>query len=342
MHSRIVSTLRYVAAILVPALFGVPTIAAATDENATTPVVLAVDGINMVRNLPVLLAERLGYFRDERLQVTLKETSAGADIDRQLADGTITGMVAYYHHTIVAQVDEGIPAVAVVALAVTPGYKVLLAPALADHVKSAADLKGRRIISGGPHSAKTTAANWIILHAGMALTDYTRLSTGDKAQIAAQLRNGEADAVIAPEPDASAYVAQGVGTPFLDLYSLDGTEHAVGSAFPTSVLYMSAHYVETHAELTQRLVNAFVRTLRYLGLHDADDIAQIVPEMKTGANRAPAVLREGVKMFATDGRMPAEAARAEAAVIAAQFPAYRAAKIEQTFDNRFVDHALTP
>lgn len=309
-------------------------------ETVPTSIVLAVDGITMVRNLPVLVTERLGYFKDEGLQVTLKETAAGPEIDEQMTDGRIAGMVAYYHHTIVAQVEEGKPSLAVATLALSPGYKVLLAPRLAGQVKSPADLKGRRIISGGPHSAKTTSANWLILHAGFALTDYQRLGTGDKAQIAAQLKNGEADLVIAPEPDASNYIAQGVAAPFLDLYSVESTKQAVGSVFPTTVLYMSTRYVESHADVTQKLVNAFVRTLKYLNSHSVADIAKLVPEMTTGANKAPSVLSEGVKMFATDGLMPADAARAEAAVVAAQFPEYKSAKVAETFTNQFVEKAL--
>ena len=37
-------------------------------------VVLGVDGIGQTRNLPILVAERLGYFRDEGLTVTLVDS----------------------------------------------------------------------------------------------------------------------------------------------------------------------------------------------------------------------------------------------------------------------------
>ncbi len=312
---------------------------AAADSNPT-PVVLAVDGIKVVRNLPVLLADRLGYFKDEGLAVTFKETAAEPQIDDMLMDGRIAGMVAYYHHTIVAQVEEGKTMEAVVTLAVTPGYKVLVAAPLKDKVSGLADLKGKRIISGGPHSAKSTSANWLVLHAGYQPSDYTRLSTGDKVKIAESLKNGEADFVIAPEPDASSYLAQGVAAPFADLYSVEGTRKALGSVFPSSVLYMSADYVKANPELAQHLVNALVRTLKYINTHSAAEIKKSVPDIVSGEAKDPKVLDEGVKMFATDGLMPPDAAAMEAKVVFVLFPQYKNVKIEQTFTNEFVAKAL--
>lgn len=62
-------------------------------------VVLAVDGIGEPRNLPVLLAERLGYFVDEGLIVTLDDSPASPTPAELLKDGRADGAVAYFHHT---------------------------------------------------------------------------------------------------------------------------------------------------------------------------------------------------------------------------------------------------
>lgn len=66
------------------------------EPAAPTKIVLAVDGLKVVRSLPVLLADHLGYFTDEGLEVTFLETSASAKVDEMLADGRAAGMVAYY------------------------------------------------------------------------------------------------------------------------------------------------------------------------------------------------------------------------------------------------------
>jgi NitT/TauT family transport system substrate-binding protein len=307
---------------------------------APTPVVIAVDGLKLVRNLPILLADRLGYFKAQGLAVTFKETAAEPAIDAQLLDGRIAGMAAYYHHTIVAQMEEGQAMEAVITLAVTPGYQVLVSSRLKDRLSGPSDLKGRRIISGGAHSAKTTSANWLILHAGLTPADYVRLSTGDKTKIAKALKDGTADFVIAPEPDASSYLAQGVAAPFADLYSVAGTRRALGSVFPSAVLYMSPRYVAAHPEVAQALVNALVDTLRYLNRHSVAELRALVPDVVAGEAKEPHVLEAGVQMFATDGRMPPEAAVREAEVISLQFPQYRGVKVDETYTNALVERAL--
>ena len=321
---------------------GCVTRAVAAPATQPVPVVMAVDGINQLRNLPVLLADKLGYFTDEGLAVTFKETSAGADVDAQLTEGSIVGMAAYYHHTIVAQVDESRAMEAVVTLAVTPGYKVLASTKIASQLKTPADLKGRRIIAGGPHSAKSTSANWLILHAGLKTSDYVRLSTSGKAAILAALQDGTADLVISPEPDASTYVTKGAAVPYADLYSVEGTKRAIGSVFPSSVLYMSTPYVNSHRELVQHLVNALVRTLAYINSHSPAEIRKQLPSVDSGQSKGRSELEDGVKMFATDGTMPADAARAEADVIATLFPQYGSAKTELTYTNEFVGAARKP
>ena len=302
---------------------------------AETKISLAVDGIKVVRNLPVLLADHLGYFKDEGLDVTLKETAANAEIDAQLADGRIAGMVAYYHHTIVAQF-EGRDCASVITMGVTPGYELLVAQQLKGKVSKLSDLKGKRIITGGPHSAKSTSINWIMLHQGFALSDFTAIPPKDKAWIAATLKNGDADFVIAPEPDAGFYEAQGVASVFADLYSVEGTRVAVGSVFPTTVLYMATPYARAHPELTRQLVSVFRRALGYINSHTAAEIAAIVPEIVGAEGKEPRVLAQGVKMFATDGVMPDAAARAEAQAIIALFPEYAKVDLAKTYTNEFL------
>jgi NitT/TauT family transport system substrate-binding protein len=317
-------------------LLGVVT---AAEARAETKVVLAVDGIAVLRNLPVLLADHLGYFKDEGLSVTLMETSANAKVDDMLTDGRVTGMVAYYHHTIVAQA-EGRDCEAVITMAVTPGYELLIANHLKGSVTRLSELKGKRIISGGPHSAKSTSANWLMLQQGFKITDYTAIAPTTRAKMAEALKTGEADFIIAPEPDAGFYEKQGVASLFADLYSVEGTRKSLGDVFPSTVLYMSTGYASAHPELTTHLVKAFSRALQFINARSVAEIAAQVPEIATGEGKESRVIAQGVKMFATDGVMPDSAARMEAQALVALFPEYAQVAIAKTYTNDFINAAL--
>lgn len=311
-------------------------------QSAPTPrVVLAVDGVAQTRNLPALVAERLGYFKDEGLTVTLFDGRLDVSPDKMVIDGRADGAVAFYHHTFEVQAAGG-RAESVIALGMTPGLKLLVATRLHDRVKSLADLKGLKIITGGPDSGKTTAANWLVLSAGLALTDYTRLGLDTPEAMAKSLADGGADAIVAHEPDASYYRKQGVAYVFADLSTVAGTRKTLGTAFPTTCLYLNASYVEANPAIVQKLVNAFERALKYINAHTPQEVLAIVPKELVGKNPKTYFhdLREDLPMFATDGLMPADAAAMELKVMSSFQAKYRAVRLDDTYTNAFASVAL--
>src|SRR5258708_31151253 len=237
-----------------------------------TRVVLAVDGTGETRNLPVLLAERLGYFRDEGLIVTLVDSPAEPSPAELMKDGRADGAVAFYHHTFMSQVDDHMTTQAVVARGMTPALKLMVAERLRGKVKTLADLKGLRIYAGGPNSGKTTTANWMVIHSGAAIADYTRLANVERDAMAEALRAGKADAIVSHQPDADFYEATGAAFSLADLASVEGTKQALGSVFPSTTLYMPSAYIAAHPEAVQHLGNACLTPLAYLIPHTPADI----------------------------------------------------------------------
>ncbi|MFP3643437.1 ABC transporter substrate-binding protein [Paraburkholderia sp. SIMBA_054] len=316
----------------------------ATSNAGDTPhrIVLLVDEIKAIRNFPVVLAERLGYLSDKEMTVTVMNTRDDTPHAEMLADGRVDAVMAYYHHNIVNQ-SQGNATEAIVTLGVTPGAKVLVANASKERYKTLADLKGSRFIAGGAGSSKSTVANYLVLSGGNRITDYTRLGTDGKTSNTEALRNGTADFVVAPTPDGDFYEAQGVATTFADLTTVEGTKKNFGVLFPSSTVYMTRERAKTHPEIAQHLADAFVRTLRYINTHSAEEIAAIVPVEISGRDRAAylKVLKEAKPMFATDGRMPPDGAENEWRVLAEFKPSYRSVKPEQTYTNSFVDVALS-
>lgn len=304
-------------------------------------IVLVVDEYKTVRNLPVLVAERLGYLKSDGMDVTVMNVRDDVWHGDMLMDGRVDAVMAYWHHNVVNQAI-GRDTEAIVTLGVTPGAKVLVATQAQDKYRTPADLKGARIIAGGAGSSKTTVANALVLAGGLKLADYTRLGTEGPAKNAQALRDGGAELLIAPTPDADFYEAQGVARPFADLTTPQGTKKAFGVPFPSATVFMARSRVEQHPEMARHLAKAFVLALRYINTHSADEIAALIPPKDIGKDRAKylAALKEALPMFATDGRMPADGAAFELRVLQAFDPKFAAVQADRTYTNTFVDAAL--
>ena len=312
---------------------------AARGAEASRPrIVLAVDGIEQPRNLPAIVAERLGYFRDSGLTVTLVDAPADPSPAKLMADGRADGAIAYYHHAFMSQSEDQSVTRAVVTLGVAPGERLMIAARLRDRVHSVRDLEGMKIITGGPNSGKTTATTWAFLHAGLTAADFVPLPLMPRPAAAKALADGTADAIMAHEPDANFYETSGAAFELLDLETAEGTRAALGTIYPSTVLYMPAPYIRSHPREVRALVTALLRSLAFIESHDADAIVAVLPT-RTGAGDRGAFVRQialDKRMFAGDGRMEPAAAAAELQAMAARNPSLGQIRLSETWSNAFL------
>jgi NitT/TauT family transport system substrate-binding protein len=105
---------------------------------------------------------------------------------------------------------------------------------------------------------------------------------------------------------------------------------------------MATAHVQAHPEIAQHLATAFVKTLKYINTHSAEEIAALIPISDSGKDRVAylAALKQQKGMFANDGRMPEDGARKEWRVLAEFEPKYKPVVVERTYTNAFVDAAL--
>ena len=68
--------------------------------------VLLVDEIKAIRNVPGVIAERLGYLKSDQFVVTMMNIRDDMPTAQMLSDGRVDAVMAYYHHNIVNQ-SEG-------------------------------------------------------------------------------------------------------------------------------------------------------------------------------------------------------------------------------------------
>lgn len=309
--------------------------------GAAERIVLLVDEVKAIRNFPIVVAERAGCLKGDSVTVTVMNIRDDVSTAEMLMDGRVDAVMAYYHHNIVNR-SQGRDFEAIATLGVTPGQKVLVANHARGKYKTAADLKGARIIAGGDGSSKTTIANALVLAGGHQLSDYTRIKNEAKEKILESLKDGSADLVVAPVPDDQYYEAQGVATVLADLTGVEGTRQWLGDLFPSSTVYMRSDRVKSNPEIARHLAKGMVCALRYINSHTADEIAAIIPAEVIGKDKAAylRVLKAEIPMFKNDGRMPAGGARKEFEVLSTFNPKFKSVKVDETYTNRFVDEAL--
>ncbi|MEO6874541.1 MAG: ABC transporter substrate-binding protein [Opitutaceae bacterium] len=241
-----------------------------------------------------LLAQNLGYFQQEGLELVRMHVTDVAPEDWLMQKALTTGQLdASYHwfqHTIYG-VRHNFPIQAVILLNDAPGAKVMVATRLQGQIRSAADFKGRHVAEGMGYATKSMLTSYLAQQAGLPKHSYTPVfpeSAGRLQAVSNGLKAGRVDVVTFMEPMTSAIEATGLVTTLYDLTSKEGTVKALGAPYPGQSILMAPAFIAAHPDTVQHLVNAMVRAMRYINSHTAEEIiAHLPPEyFKTADHQA--------------------------------------------------------
>lgn len=300
-------------------------------------IALMVGGIEKQIYLPVVLADRLGYFRDAGLDVEVESEPAGVEAADEMLAGAVQGVIGFYDHTIELQ-SLGKYTQSVVQLATVPG-EVVAVSARHPEIATMADLKGHLVGVTGLGSSTDFLSKYLLMRAGLKLSDVTPVPVGAGDTLIAAMRKDQIQAAMTTEPTASRLLAGGDARVLIDLRDEAGTRAALGGLYPAACLYMESGWVAAHPDTVQRLVTALVRALHFIDSHDADQIAAAVPVAFYVGNRAMyvAALAAGKHMFTPDGLMPAGGPETVLKVLSRFMPGVRPAAIDlsRTYTNAF-------
>ncbi len=193
----------------------------------------------------------------------------------------------------------------------------------------------------GLGSSTNFLTQYLALRAGVSSSQFTVLPVGADNTFIAAIRQGRIDAGMTTEPTISQLLKTGEAQVLVDLRTVEGTSQALGGLYPASSLYMQRTWVESHKDQAQKLARAFVKTLRFMKTHSADEIAQKMPKDYYGNNRDLYVkaLASSLPMFTADGKMPAGGPETVLKVLASFDPTVKGKHIElqRTYTNAFVD-----
>jgi NitT/TauT family transport system substrate-binding protein len=321
-------------------LAGVPALAAPEKPNIT----IAVGGKAALYYLPLSLAERLGYFRQEGLKVEILDFPGGAKALQAMVGGSADIVSGGFDHTLVMQA-RGQRLTAFVLQGTTPAISLGIAKSRAGQWQGPQSLKGMKVGVTAPGSSTHMFVNSLLARGRLSPDDVSIIGIGTGPSAVAAMRAGHLDAIANIEPVITLLERAGSIEVKVETVSAQGSAALFGGSLPSGCLYTRAEFLERYPQTVQALVNAMVRALRWLGSATPEQVANEVPEEYLLGDRALylAAFNRQRGSYSKDGRIPPEGARAMYQALAGFEPAVRSTRsldLSASYTNRFVDAAL--
>lgn len=314
----------------------------AADTPERTKVTVAM-GTFMIDFLPLVLADTLGLFKQQGLDVTIQNFSAGGSASLQaLLGGSVDTAVASYDHTIQMQAQHK-EIQAVVLLNPVPGLVLAVRSDLADKVKSIKDYKGLKLGVTVPGAAGDFLMKYMLVNNGMQASDISFVGIGAGASCIAAVENKQVDLVLNYDPAITILEQRKLIVPLLDTRTDAGTKAAYGGDYPFLCLYSMRSFIDQNPVTIQRMVNALVGALVYIGSHSSTQVADALPAAYLLGNKSLFVdiLDRSKQSFSADGRFDPQALATPLRVLSTFDPRIANAHIDldKTYTNRFVEAA---
>jgi len=310
----------------------------AAQALAAEKITLMVGGYEKQIYLPAKLAERLGYFKDEGLEVELLNEASGVDAENEMLAGAVQGVIGFYDHCVDLQA-KGKYIQSVVQLSHAPG-EVELVSNKYPQVKSMADLRGKNLGVTGLGSSTNFLTQFLMVKAGVPLGNFSSLPVGAGSTFIMAMQQDKIQAGMTTEPTISRLLKTGAARVLVDLRTPEKTREALGGDYPAASLYMPNDWVQKNKPTVQKLANALVKTLRYIHSHSAAEIAAQMPKDFYAGDPESYVkaLEQGKGMFTADGVMPKGGPETVLSVLSAFSKNVKGRKIDlsKTYTTEFV------
>src|SRR5256885_10877659 len=238
---------------------------------------IAVGGKSQFYYLPLTIAERLGYFKDEGLEVEISDFDGGSKALQAVVGGSADVVSGAWENTIDQQ-PKGLNMQGFVLQGRYPMICVALAKSKAANYKSPKDLKGMKIGVSAPGSSTTRMVLHLLAKDGLKGDDVSIIGVGTSAGVIAAITSGQVDAVSNLDPAIAILENMGAVVLIANTRTAKGTEEVFGSAdMPAGALYAPISFVQKNPNTVQALTNAMVRALLWLQKATPEQVVATVP-----------------------------------------------------------------
>jgi NitT/TauT family transport system substrate-binding protein len=219
-------------------------------------------GINLLTFSPVFVADKLGYFKDEGLTVTIVPTNSGDASVQAMLGGSVQAVTTGFD-TPIELTAKGQSAQHLAGLEMATIYAFVGGNAFpqvpADDPQAFVNaMRGKKFGVASNGSTGDTIAKGLFTEYGLdPEKDVSIIAVGTGAAATAALQAGAVDALITYEPDLTKMVNAGVGRVVFDLRTT--TKEKTYSQLPTSTLQATTSWIEDNPDTARALVRAVTR-----------------------------------------------------------------------------------
>jgi len=246
---------------------------------------LAVGGKNLLYYLPLTIAEQLGYFKAEGLDVKIVDFAGGSQALRALVGGSADVVSGAFEHTLNMQA-KGQKLRAIALMGRAPQIVLGINPKTMAGFKTIADLKGKKIGVTAPGSSTNVVVNFVLAKAGLKPSDVSIIGVGAGNGAVAAMRSGQVDAISNLDPVISLLLRSNDLKIVTDTRIVAEADKLFGGPMPAACLYVKQDFLDKHPRTAQALTTAIVRANQWIQKAGAGDIIKAVPESYLLGDRA--------------------------------------------------------
>lgn len=279
------------------ALIGLLPALGTTDARATETVRVASSAAICFCFLPAAFGEKLGIWDKYGITIDMKSMGGDARVQQAILAGAID--IGLGSGPGIGALSKGVPAKAVAAIMYRPAGMALIGKAYTP-IKSAADLKGRKIgvTTGG--SLTEWLARRAATSAGIDLKDVKIVPLGDLSSNTAALMSGSTDAMVYGSEAGFGMQVKGTG-------KVIATFDQIVPHFVAHAIFASDKYRAEKPEVVRNFVKGWLEVIDYMRSHKDETVEFASANLQLPRDVAALIYDVNLPQFTRDGKFPDDA-----------------------------------
>lgn len=249
---------------------------------------------DFIHAMPARIAVQEGFFDDEGLDVTVVDFSAGSDLTKAMAGGSVdvgaaTGLdaVSAAAHDISLQAFFGVYGESPMALIVPPDSEIT----------GFADLEGAKVGISKAGSLTDYVTRAAVDASGVSADSVQEVPLGDPASTMAAMDRGDIDAFVLPTFFGFIESAQNKGQVAQTASDVLGDEDQFG------ILMADADYIDSNASNLEKLANAYTKAIEWMADNKDATVALATEKLGMPEPIASQTYDEYMDGFTADGSL---------------------------------------